>query len=334
MRPELITQRQWIKYNIYLTLQHFLGVKKSSKFLNRKKERLYKDILKNPGIENRGKTFYNKDVECSDFNYFFENREELMKGPILFKGLTKDWDCTKKWSKEYFRTFFSEMNVSLVGNVGLVDKENESKYTEASLGDFIDSIGKDKRNYLRFSRIIDTNPKLRSDIDVKFLERFKSKLSRGGFLYLFMGEADSKTDMHNAIIQTLFFQVKGKKKWTIYAPNERIFIDPIADRRPYFYSHVNPHNENDPNYPILKYAKKYEIIIEDGDLLWFPTFYWHYVENLTHSIGVTYKFTDFDQAFKQSKTLTSLFLLATKPTLLASFYYNTFKKRDLLFDNI
>ena len=33
-----------------------------------------------------------------------------------------------------------------------------------------------------------------------------------------------------------------------------------------------------------------------------------------------------------SKTLSTLFFFATKPPLIASFYYNTFKNRDLLFD--
>jgi len=313
-------------------MEHLIGLKRSEKYIRRYRNNLYQEILTNKGIENRGHTLYTEDVICDSFENVVNDKEKLMEGPLVFKGAAKDWPCTKKWSKEYFRQYFAQFTVSLVGNPGLVDKENESKYKEASMGEFIDSIGKDKHNYLRFSRIIDLNPDLKSDVDIDWLNRFRPKLARGGNLYLFMGEAGSKTDMHCAIIQTLFFQVKGTKKWTIYAPNERIFIDAIADRRPYFYTHAQPGKPDDPNFPLLKYAKKYEIVLEEGDILWFPSFYWHYVENLTHSIGVTYKFTEFKWAFKMSKTLTTLFFLATKPFLVASFYYNTFKNRDLLFD--
>ena len=332
MKPSGITQRQWLRYNIYFALEHFIGKKNSEKYLRKRKNKLYQDILTNPGIQDRGKTFYSKDVECASFDQFIDNRDALMKGPIVFKGAAKDWPCMTKWNKDYFRQFFADYTVSLVGNIGLADKENQNKHTEIRIADFIDTIGKSKHNYLRFSRIIDENPELKQDVDVTWLEQFRSKVSRGGYLYLFMGEDGSKTDMHTAIIQTLFFQIKGQKKWTIYAPNERIFVDAIADRRPYFYSHANPNKLDDPNLPLLRHAIKYEIVLDEGDVLWFPAFYWHYVENIGQNIGVTYKFTDFDWAFKLSKGMTTLFFLATRPTLLESFYYNVFKKRDLLFD--
>jgi hypothetical protein len=330
MKPEGITTRQWIRYNFYLGLQHLVGFENSKTTLHRWKQNLYQEILQNPGIENRGKVYTTEDVSVTNFD--FSKHSDLMTGPIVFKGVAKDWPCISKWNKKFFRENHADYNISLVGNVGLADKENQNKYKVASMGDFIDNLSKDKHNYLRFSRIIDERPELREDMDVKWLDQFKSKFARGGYLYLFMGEEGSKTDMHTAIIQTLFVQIKGKKKWTIYAPNERLFVDGIADRRPYFYSQANPNKLDDPNYPLLKHAKRYEIILDEGDVMWFPTFYWHYVENLTENIGVTYQFTEFGESFKLSKAMTTLFFLATRPTLLESFYYNTFKKRDLLFD--
>ena len=332
MRPEGITQKQWVKYNIYLVLEHFMGVKNSEKYLRKRKNKLFQKILQNPGIKERGRVYTNNDIlAVADFD-IKNNHEELMKGPLLFRGAAKDWPCIAKWNKQFFRENHADYNISLVGNVGLADKENQNKYKIASMGDFIDNLSKDKHNYLRFSRIIDERPELREDMDVNWLDRFKSRFSRGGYLYMFMGEEGSKTDMHVAIIQTLFIQIKGKKKWTVYAPNERIFVDAIADRRPYFYTQANPSQLDDPKYPLLKYAKRYEIILDEGDVLWFPTFYWHYVENLEENIGVTYKFTEFGESFKLSKVMTGLFLLATRPSIFESFYYNTFKKRDLLFD--
>jgi hypothetical protein len=151
---------------------------------------------------------------------------------------------------------------------------------------------------------------------------------------MFMGEGGSKTDMHAAMIQSLFIQVQGRKKWTIYPANERIFVDTYADRRPYYYTDANPNDENDPKYPLLKYAKKYVITLDPGDVLWFPTFYWHYVENENTStnIGITYKFTDFNESFKMSKVLTGLLFFITKPTIVAIFFYNLIKKKDLHFD--
>lgn len=331
MKPEGITQNQWLRYNFYLVLEHFIGIKNSEKYLRTRKNKLYQEILQNPGIENRGRVYPLQSVEGNKFD-FKNNNEGLMNGPLVFKGAAKDWPCITKWNKKFFRENYADYNISLVGNVGLADVENQNKYKVATMGEFIDNLSQDKHNYLRFSRIIDDRPELRKDMDVPWLNQFKSKFARGGYLYMFMGEEGSKTDMHCAIIQTLFIQIQGRKKWTIYHPNERIFMDAIADRRPYYYTHANPNRLDDPNYPLLKHAKRYEITLDQGDVLWFPTFYWHYVENETDNIGVTYKFTEFGKSFGISKVMTSLFFMATRPSLLESFYYNVFYKRDLLFD--
>jgi hypothetical protein len=334
MKPEGITDKQWIKYNVLFIVQHFIGIKNAEKYFGKTKAKLFEEISQNPGIQNRAITYYNEDVTCDNVDEILQNRPKLMEGPLLFKGAAKDWECTQKWSKEFFQKYYANQEVILVGSKGLTNKEHQNKFKKETLGEFIESATQDVKNYLRFSRIIDTDPTLRSHINVSWLEKFKSKLSKGGNLYMFMGEGGSKTDMHAAMIQSLFIQVQGRKKWTIYPANERIFVDTYADRRPYYYTDANPNDENDPKYPLLKYAKKYVITLDPGDVLWFPTFYWHYVENENTStnIGITYKFTDFNESFKMSKVLTGLLFFITKPTIVAIFFYNLIKKKDLHFD--
>lgn len=330
MRPSSISIRQWIKYNYYFVLQHFLGVKYSEKHLKQKKEKLFQSVLKTNQLKGRGETL--KVRECNSIEEFLSNKKELLNEPLIFKGAAAEWPAVKNWSKEYFIEYFANSKVELVGNVGLADKKNQNKFIETNFKEFINELSKDKANYLRFSRIIDDNPELRSDMDVDWLRNFKSGVSWGDNLYMFMGEAGSSTSMHNALIQSLFIQINGLKKWTLYAPNERFFLDPVAARMPYFYTDANPNNPNDKRYPLLSYAKKYEIVLEGGDILYFPSYYWHYVENLTANIGVTYKFTNIPFAFKLSKVMTSLYFLATKPTLLRSFYHNFTKNKDYIFD--
>ena len=328
----MVTHSQWIWYNTLLVIEHFIGVENAKNLLRTSKRHLSESVLSNVGTSDRGKVFTNKDVDKQFDPSILNDRDGLMNQVLVFKGAAKDWDCVRKWSPQYFADHCGDTSVSLVGNAGLADKENQNTYKRTTVKDYVNHVGKEKHNYLRFSRIIDEDPELRKDVNVDWLHRFADKFSRGGYLYLFMGIQGSRTTMHNAIIQTLFVQIKGKKRWIIYAPNERIFTSPHADRRPYFYSDANPNRLDDPNHPLLKHAICYDIVLEEGDVLWFPAFYWHYVENLTDSIGITYKFTDFHIAWNKSKVLTTLFFLATKPLLLKSFYYNVFKKKDLLFE--
>jgi hypothetical protein len=56
MRPQGITEKQWIKYNFYLILEHCMGIKYSEKYLRGPKNKLYNEILQNEGMNNRGRT--------------------------------------------------------------------------------------------------------------------------------------------------------------------------------------------------------------------------------------------------------------------------------------
>lgn len=333
MRPEFITRKQWLTHNVHFVLQHFLGVERASRWLKKSKEKLAKSIAANPGIEKRGFTYDVKEIERESFQPYLNNKKALLDGPLVFRNAAKEWPAVKTWSKSFFKENYGDYEIALIGNKGLADSPRVDKFQRTSFGEYLSYEGNDRSYYLRFSRIIDDYPDtLRKDIDVSWLQQFRSGLHWGENLYLFLGEAGSKTSMHNALIQSLFIQIKGKKIWTLYEPSERIFLDPVVARMPYYYTHVNPNDTDDPRYPLLKYARKYVIELNPGDVLWFPSYYWHYVENPTANIGVTYKYTNIPQAFGQTKLLTALFFLATKPSLLTSFWYNRTKKRDYIFD--
>lgn len=332
MRPPLVTKRQWFKYNMYLIMEHFIGLKNSEKYLRPKKNRLYAEIAQNPGMESRGKSFPDSSFEKTNFNPAEADKETLLNNIYVFRKQAKDWDCVKNWSKEFFKNNYGQTNISLIDNPGLVDKDKENKFKTLSFAEYLDEVEKDKSKYLRFSRIIDNNPELLNDLDTKWLRSFKWGLCNGEQTFLFMGENGTRTPVHAGLTHTIFIQIKGKKKWTIYRPNERVFLDAIADRVLYFYTHANPDKVDVERYPLLNHAEKYEIILDEGDVLWLPSFYWHQVENIGEAIGVAFKYTNLPQSFKLSKAMLSLFFMATKPSILKSFIYNRFNKQDYIFN--
>ena len=331
MRPDLITQKQWIKYNLYLLVEHFIGLKNSEKYIRPKRNKLYNEVLTNDGFQNRGRALDLKEIEYDSFEPFANNKAELIKKPLVFRGVAKDWPCVKNWDKQFFREKYSDTTVPLVDYIPGI-RESEGSYSKINFAQYFEEIEKGTDIYLSFSRLLDNNPVLLEDLDLNWLRQFQSGLCNGEQTFFFMGEEGTKTDMHNGFTHTIFIQINGRKKWTVYAPNERFFLDPVAARFTHYYSHANPHDENDPRYPLLKYAQKYELILEPGDVLWFPSLFWHYVENITPNIGVAYKYVNVPQSFQISSLLTSLILMATKPSLLESFIYNKIHKQDLVFN--
>jgi hypothetical protein len=312
MRPEGITQGQ---YNFYLVLEHFLGLKLSEKIIRPKRNRLYAEVLKNKGIENRGETIPTASITYYDFKPFENNKPALLDKPYLFKGVAKEWPAIKTWNKQFFREKYGDIEIPLVDKIPGI-RDDKGRYGKINFKQYFDEVDKGSNIYLSFSRVLDNNPELLKDLDLNWLRQFEWGAVNGEQTFFFMGEEGTKTDMHNGFAQTLFIQVEGRKKWTIWAPEERFFLDPVAGRHTHFYSFVNPHEENDPRYPLLKYAKKYELELEAGDVLWFPALFWHYVENPTSNIGVAFKWVNVPQNFKISKLLTTLVLLATNPSLI------------------
>ena len=172
---------------------------------------------------------------------------------------------------------------------------------------------------------------LRKDFDLAFLKRFHLPTTFGQQFFMFMGNTESMTPVHCGFANTVFIQVTGKKKWILWAPNERIFFDPRAERRSYNFSHVDPYVTNDPNFPLYKYARRYEVILEPGDILFFPSHLWHQVENVEGGVSVAYKIVHLPTNFRSSFILTTLAFLATRPNMLLDVFYHRFKKSDYLF---
>lgn len=335
MKPTGITKWQWFKYNLYFVIEHFIGVKLSEKFIRPKRNKLYKEALENPGMAERGEAYDLSQIEYKELEPLLANKKDLLKQPLIFRGVAKDWDAVKKWDKKFFREHYANTPVTIIDNPGLVDKDAENTFKHTSFGEYFDEVENDPTKYLRFSRVLDHNPTLLKDLNLDWLRKFKYGWSMGEQTFMFIGEENTKTPTHAGLTHTIFIQVKGRKKWTVCAPNERFFLDPVADRVLYFYTDADPNAgaPYNPKYPLTPHVKKYEFILEEGDVLWLPSLYWHYVENLTPTIGVAFKYTNLPQSFSITKIMSTLFFLATKPTIFRSFIYNRSKGQDYVFNS-
>ena len=335
MKPDLVTSSQWFKFNLYFTLEHFMGLTLSKKFIHPLRKKLYAEALQNPGMKERGELYDIKSIERHAFDPEMLKNDTLLKQPLVFRGVAKDWSAVQHWSKQFFREHYDKTPVTIIDNPGLVDKEKENTFKHTTFGEYFDEVEKDPSKYLRFSRVLDHNPVLLNDLNLNWLRQFKYGMNMGEQTFLFMGEGDTRTPMHAGLTHTIFIGIKGRKKWTICAPNERFFLDPLAARVLYFYTDANPTvgAAPDPQYPLAPYLKKYEFVLEEGDVLWLPSLFWHYIDNITPTIGVAFKYTNIPQSFKITNLFTTLFFMATKPTILRSFLYNRTKGQDYVFNS-
>lgn len=88
------------------------------------------------------------------------------------------------------------------------------------------------------------------------------------------GERTTRTDTHCEPIGNAMLMLTGKKRWLLFPPSQSTLLRPQVspDGRGYIYA------TRDPADSAIRALKRYDLVVEAGDLLWVPCWYWHRVE--------------------------------------------------------
>lgn len=333
MRSGDITYIQWIKFNFYFIVEHFLGLAFFNKIFYNQRKNFYKKIEMQSEKSSRGGLLETPIETNRDFDKNFLNQRYLQNihSPVVFKGAASDWECVKKWSYTFFKEQYGKSKLNIIDNVGLVDRDNPQEFEESTFEKYLTELENGSKKYLKFSRIMDEESSLKDSFNKNWLEKFSIPFTLGKQFLMFIGGAKSMTPIHSGFAHTVFIQITGKKKWILWPSSESVFLDPRAERRTYNFTHADPSRPDSQDFPLLKYAYRYELILEPGDVLWFPSHMWHQVENIDGGISVAYKFINIPLSLKSSKLFTVLFFLATNPFIFKDLFYRRAKKQEYIF---
>ncbi len=319
MKPNNVKRSHWYLYNTLFFIEHFLGPDLYNKLLGDTEKKLYTAIDE----------YITQNPKPDDFRLIEYQKGEYSEPvinplyPVVLRGAASEWPCKEKWTFEYFSENYGDEEVAIVFNETKTHKDDNEvrpkpivrRNIVLKLRDFIKGVKNGSKDYLRAWRILDEQPALRKDFDYQWLGKFKPWDGLNLNHYLFMGGKNTMASIHCDYSTTAYIQVQGTKKWIFYPTNHRLFLGARPRRVNWFYTDADIYNLNDPDYPLLKHAKHLEVILNPGDVLYFPSLLFHQVENETEIISVAYKFASFRHGFKASKMLFICFMLATKPWL-------------------
>jgi len=218
-------------------------------------------------------------VESITHDDFKSKYYDPMK-PIVITGLAKKWPAYKKWTWDYF--------IDVVGNkeVGVYNNIKSDSYTPINTADaymkFGDYLRKAKAGPLNLRiflfNIFQHAPQITADFTWPdyLMKGFIKK-----YPMLFVGGQGSITHIHFDIDMSHIFhtQFAGKKRVLLFPHQEQYKLY----RKPWeVLSLANFANYKDTfdydNFPAVKLAKGYEVILEHGDTLFMPAGYWHHME--------------------------------------------------------
>lgn len=228
---------------------------------------------------------------------YFKNKNNK---PHLYKNLNiknlsyLDFDYFKKnHGDEYIYISYSKSN-----SVDMVTPIKKIK-----LIDYCNTLMKDKNWYFKtedeydFLNIIGIKKNVLKEFDLLFDVYKKYQIIHKDCSF-WMGSKGSTTGWHTDIDDLSYlYVIKGKKKIQLISPK---YNYAMYERNIYTenarWSNIDFQNIDYKKYPKFKNVQIYTFILNEGDSMYIPKNWWHCVENLEDTIGITYKIYRWDQA--------------------------------------
>jgi len=138
-----------------------------------------------------------------------------------------------------------------------------------------------------------------------------TKLTAGGDMQgrlplAFVGGKHVWTQAHCDVGTSIFLMVQGRKRWVLYPPTQSQYMYPYGQFRNVAYNAgLDVFSPNASSAPLFSKARGYEVTLHAGDVLIFPSFWWHGVQNLDdETVGIDVPVIDILGSWRRNSPLT------------------------------
>ena len=202
--------------------------------------------------------------------------------PVVLKNLSKGWPAYEKWTWDYFIKMVGDQEVGVYNNVKS-DAYTPINTADAYMkfGDYLKKVREgplDLRIFL--FNIFQHAPEITRDFNwpENLMKGFVKK-----YPMLFVGGQGAVTHIHFDIDMShiLHTQFIGRKKVLLFPFEEqyKLYRKPWEVLSQANFANYSQEFDYD-NFPAVKLARGYEVILGHGDTLFMPAGYWHHMEYL------------------------------------------------------
>jgi lysine-specific demethylase 8 len=219
--------------------------------------------------------------------------------PVIIKGWAKNWKAGKKWTIEYLKEQIGDTEISFKKSTSNLFPDPRSlkkpkKYTviNGSLKEYLNLLmNSTKKEYyfaagddLYFMKNGESNKDLsplKNDFNIpNFLN--EDNIEYIGF---WLSKKGASTCIHydSNGCHNINVQVKGSKKVLLFNPSEfnNLYMHKITEPNPFYnFSQVNAQDTDLSKFPNAQKVQYIESILEEGDLLFIPSFWFHRFDHL------------------------------------------------------
>jgi len=237
---------------------------------------------------------------CPSLEYF--NDVYVSTGtPVILQNCIDHWPamCHNRWSPQYMRT---------VAGCRLVPVELGSKYTDQTwsqklmtVNEFFENYvvschGNDRQHpkevgYLAQHQLFNQVPRLRQDIvvpDYCALTACYDDEESEVDINAWFGPSGTVSPLHRDEKRNLLAQVVGAKYIRLYHPQMTHGLYPHSSHLLSTTSQVDVEDPDLTTFPLFEGVTFSDCVLREGDLLYIPPMYWHYIRSLTISFSVSF----------------------------------------------
>jgi len=215
-------------------------------------------------------------VEISYAEVTKEKLKALSKGytfPVVIRGMVKNATALQKWGdQDWWKNNYGKEEV-LCGTLANVRES-------CDVNAFFEDLQLGKPFYISgASDIFDRHPELHDMVDNQLVRDIE--IGRRTATQIFMGFPKMGSDIHCAIGINIFRQISGRKKWWFIPPSQTPYLKPSINVRGISaHTHTLVGKEDAQVSPWMNKLVRYVGILEPGDVLINPPWFWHGVLNL------------------------------------------------------
>ena len=199
--------------------------------------------------------------------------------PFVMRGL----------NLECFDTIRFENLLKIAGNKRVYMSPSSEKTCPDNIFTELKNIEKNKCYITNSTNLFHYYENLLPDSDMDIIKDIIDGYMKNKTKQLFIGvKKGSGTALHAAYTNNFYLMIQGQKKWTFFNPNQLALLYPDFQKSGiYMTSQTRFVNmDTDMNtilqkFPLIKYVERYEVDLEERDILYNPMSWFHSVYNKT-----------------------------------------------------
>lgn len=230
------------------------------------------------------------EVDQPSIEHFWTKYFHLHR-PVKLTNCINHWPATTKWKDvNYFMEIGAFRTVPI--ELGRTYDDDDWGQNLFQFGDFIKEFmagdEKDVKAYLAQHDLFDQIPLLKKDF---LIPDYCAISSHDPVIKSWIGPKGTISTMHTDDKSNLLAQVMGEKLIILASPSDSDNLYPY-DGMLNNTTQVDAENLDFEKFPLVKNVRFYRVVLKEGEMLYIPRLWWHYVRSLTPSISVSFWFNE------------------------------------------